>query len=88
VEERLRAVVVPCLGLWALLFSLGLLNEGRSWSRQFEQLRLLVLVPGLLTAVHWMGDSVPLSAWVAAGVYIAGSMVWLEVAHRQAIKSF
>ena len=84
--EGLRAVLVPCVGLWLLLYSLGVLNEGRDWSRRFEQIRLLVLVPALLAALQWMGDSVSLSAWVAAGIYVAGSMLWLETAHMQSEK--
>jgi len=77
---------LPCVGLWLLLYSLGVLNEGRDWSRRFEQIRLLVLVPALLAALQWMGDSVSLSAWVAAGIYVAGSMLWLETAHMQSKK--
>ena len=85
-EEGLRAVVVPCVGLWALLFSLGLLNEGRSRSRTFERVRLLVLVPAMLAALHWTGDAVSIPAWVAAGMYIAGSVAWLQMAHGESGK--
>jgi alkylglycerol monooxygenase len=87
VDEGLGAVVLPCLGLWILLFSLGLLNEGRSRSRYFEQFRLLVLVPALLVALQLAGDALPPPAWVAAGIYVAGSLFWFEILNKIALKS-
>ena len=39
------AALVPCLMLWAQLYTLGLLNEGRTYATRFELLRLLVVMP-------------------------------------------
>jgi sterol desaturase/sphingolipid hydroxylase (fatty acid hydroxylase superfamily) len=43
-KEGAQAVLIPCIGLWLLLLSLGLLNEGRASARALEFLRLFVVV--------------------------------------------
>ena len=43
--EGASAVLLPCLMLWATLYTLGLVSEGRSYARQLERLRLAVIVP-------------------------------------------
>jgi len=65
-----RAVIVPCVLLWALLYTLGLFNENRACARRFELLRLLIVVP--LGAVA----SGPLPAWL---VGVAASYVLVSI---------
>jgi hypothetical protein len=65
-----RAVIVPCVLLWALLYTLGLFNENRACARRFELLRLLIVVP--LGAVA----SGPLPAWLVA---VAASYVLVSI---------
>ena len=88
VDEGLSAVVIPCLGVWVLLFSLGALNEGRDWSRRFEELRLLLIVPGVMVAMLLMGRAVPAVAWAAAAIYVAGSLQWLTASSREQEKIY
>ncbi len=69
-ESGLEAVLVPCLLLWAQLWTIGLLNEGRGYAVRAELARLLLLVPvgaGLQPGVSWP---------VVIG-YIALSVTWL-----------
>jgi sterol desaturase/sphingolipid hydroxylase (fatty acid hydroxylase superfamily) len=88
VDEGLSAVVIACLGVWVLLFSLGALNEGRDWSRRFEELRLLLIVPGVMVAMLLMGRAVPAVAWAAAAIYVAGSLQWLTASSREQEKIY
>ena len=85
-DQGLGAVVMPCLGLWVLLFSLGVLNEGRAWSRRFERLRLLLVVPAVMVAMQLTGSSLPVLAWVVAAIYVAGSLQWLMMSGQENIK--
>jgi alkylglycerol monooxygenase len=39
------AVVWPCFVLWALLYTIGLLNEGRVYAARLEAVRLILVVP-------------------------------------------
>jgi len=71
-----RAVLLPCIGLWLLLLSLGWLNQGRANARQTEWLRLLS-VPALLLIAHIAGFLVSASAWGVAAGYVGISAVWL-----------
>jgi sterol desaturase/sphingolipid hydroxylase (fatty acid hydroxylase superfamily) len=75
--QGLAAVVLPCLALWFLLYSLGMLNEGRAWARRIELLRLLVVVPALVIAFAATQHDLSGAAWVAAAVYVLGSTAWL-----------
>jgi len=45
VEVGARGVLVPCVLLWTLLYTLGLINEGRSYAVRAELLRLVIVVP-------------------------------------------
>jgi sterol desaturase/sphingolipid hydroxylase (fatty acid hydroxylase superfamily) len=78
------AVLVPCLMLWALLYTLGLLNEGRAYATKFELLRLLVVVPA--GSVALLLDSriavAPEIIVAASGVYVAISSVALYLTNR------
>lgn len=82
-ESGARAVIIPCIAVWLLLLSLGLLNEGRERARWFELLRLLVVVPALLLALHVTGGGVPQLGWLAGGVYVLASSAWLLLSQAQ-----
>lgn len=75
-----RAVLVPCLLLWAQLYTIGLLNEGRPYARRFEYLRLVIVLPLGLIALHLGEWQTPLpdAAWFATAIYILGSVLWLR----------
>ena len=44
-EQGAGAVVVPCVQLWAALYTLGLLNEGKRYAWLFELIRVLLILP-------------------------------------------
>ena len=69
------AVVVPCLMLWAQLYVLGIMNEGRASAVTLELLRLLIVVPA---GVALMGLSSSAFMMAAAG-YVAVSISLLVV---------
>ena len=71
------AVIVPCIALWALLLSLGWLNEGRQAAVALELIRLLVVTPALLLAAYLSGMEVGLAAVIAVAVYAVGASIWL-----------
>ena len=70
-------VVVPCIALWALLLSLGWLNEGRRTAVALELIRLLVLTPALLLAAYLSGMEIVLSAVIGLGLYAVAASAWL-----------
>ena len=73
VESGLDAVLVPCLLLWAQLWTIGLLNEGRGYAVRAELVRLLVVVPA--------GTAVQDGAnWPVVVGYLALSLAWLGYA--------
>ena len=76
------AVLVPCLLLWALLYTLGALNEGRPYALRLELARLLVVVPAGVLGIALAGDVAlpPAWLWSAAGLYVAASLAGLYVA--------
>ena len=78
-----QAALIPCFALWALLLSLGMLNEGRQYARRLEFLRLLVLMPGIPLLLTVNGSAVPQWAWVANAVYIGASSGWLLLSKNQ-----
>jgi hypothetical protein len=70
----LRSVAVLCLLLWAQLYALGLLNQGRPHALTLEMLRLVVVNgPGLL-ALQYSGFAVTTAGWMLAGLYTAVSL--------------
>ena len=79
-----EAVVVPCILLWALLYTLGTINEGRPWAVRAELLRLLVVVPAGL-AIMVAGGHAPATAGpaIATGAYAGLSSILLLFAARQ-----
>ena len=72
-----RGVLLPCVGLWLLLMSLGWLNQGRGSARIIEWLRLLVATPLLLLVAQGAGFQVSSVVWFVSATYLAGSALWL-----------
>jgi hypothetical protein len=72
------AILVPCLLLWSILYTLGLLNEGRPYAVRFELLRLVVVVP---IGIYAMGETLfvltPTIILITAA-YSLGSLLWLR----------
>ena len=73
------AVLLPCVLLWALLYTLGLLNEGRPYAVRFELARVLVIVPAGVLGIVVTGQ-LPVSSawlWVGTAIYLAVSLAGL-----------
>ena len=77
----LGAVVLPCTGLWFLLWSIGLVNEGRASAVRVEVVRLVVAVPTILLLMMATGVAFPTAAWAACLAYIGLSLggLWWSV---------
>ncbi len=84
VREGAEAVLIPCVLLWLQLYTLGLLNEGRSSARRLEWLRLLVAVPVLYLLLRASADGVLQQAggWIVVAVYSIASAAWLALIPR------
>jgi sterol desaturase/sphingolipid hydroxylase (fatty acid hydroxylase superfamily) len=79
VRKGTEAVLIPCILLWLQLYTVGLLNEGRSSARRLEWLRLLVAVPAVFL-LWWAGvDGMQqyAGAWMVVVVYSLASAAWL-----------
>ncbi len=78
------AVLLPCLLLWAMLYTLGILNEGRPYAVRFERLRLLLIVPAGALGVMLAGQppTAPIWLWAGTVLYVAASLVGLGRAER------
>ena len=75
------AVLAPCVLLWVHLYSIGLMNEGRSGAMRFEAFRLLVINA---LGVWWLSQSGEYSGaafWAVAAVYTAASLLGLYAAN-------
>jgi len=74
-----NAVLLPCLLLWAQLYTLGLLNGGRGYAARLEAARLLLLVPGatglIIASSVFPGDASLL--WTVVGGYVVISLMAL-----------
>jgi alkylglycerol monooxygenase len=79
-----NAVLLPCVLLWVLLYTLGLLNEGRPYAIRFELARLLVIVPAGMLGIALTGHlaAPPYWLWAGTGVYLAASVAGLYRATR------
>jgi sterol desaturase/sphingolipid hydroxylase (fatty acid hydroxylase superfamily) len=75
----MRVALLPCLMLWALLYTLGLLSGGRTNAVKHELLRLVVLNWILTFALQYNGIAVSREGWMLAGLYTAASLLWLYV---------
>ena len=81
VRKGTEAVLIPCILLWLQLYTVGLLNEGRSSARRLEGLRLLVAVP-VIFLLWWAGvDGMQqyTGAWMVVVVYLIASAAWLAL---------
>ena len=79
-----NAVLLPCVLLWVLLYTLGLLNEGRPYAIRFELARLLVIVPAGMLGISF-AKLLPVPSgwlWVATALYLGGSLVALQRATK------
>ena len=76
-SHGVSAVVVPCLLLWAHLYAIGLLNEGRASAIRIEVVRLLLVSP-----LAWVvaNDLVKTRLTVLAFAYSILSLAGLYVA--------
>lgn len=69
------SVLLPCLLLWTTLYGLGLVSEGRATARQFEGIRLLLIMPlGALGLLQL--DLVPATGTAA---FLAGMLAYTGV---------
>ena len=78
------AVLLPCLLLWVLLYTLGLLNEGRPYAARVERARLLAVVPAGILGIVLTGPAPVPAAWLWAGtvIYVAASLAALHRVDR------
>jgi sterol desaturase/sphingolipid hydroxylase (fatty acid hydroxylase superfamily) len=74
-----RAVLVPCLLLWTMLYTVGLLNEGRAHAVRAEFVRLIVVMPlgGAALALESRPEVAPVLLGGGLAAYIAVSALWL-----------
>ena len=73
-----QVVLVPCLLLWANLYTLGLLNEGRPYAARFELVRLFLIVPvGVYGLDAMLIEKTPTVGLIVA-TYILVSALWLR----------
>jgi hypothetical protein len=77
-EAGAQVIFVPCILLWAQLYTIGLLNEDRSYAGLFELLRLIVIVPLGLLAVDTTILTMTPMLWIIVSVYLLGSAIWLR----------
>jgi len=72
-------VWVPCLLLWAQLYAIGLINEGRATAFQAELARLVVVMPLGVALLVSTGDVAAFTEtiWLTSGIYQVGSLAWL-----------
>jgi alkylglycerol monooxygenase len=77
-EKGAQAVLVPCVLLWSILVTLGLLNENRPYAIRFELLRLFVVVPVGVIAMGQSLITLSPTIGVVVAAYCLGSMLWLR----------
>ena len=79
VRQGLGVVLIPCILLWAQLYTIGLLNEGRPSARRAEWLRLLLVVPGAYVLLHATAVDLaePATGWLVVATYLITSAAWL-----------
>jgi len=73
------AVVWPCFVLWAQLYTIGLLNEGRVYAARLEAVRLILVVPvaaGLFVSASVITVENTL-VWTVVGGYVVVSLLGL-----------
>jgi len=77
-----NAVLLPCLLLWAQLYTMGLLNEGRAYATRLEVARLVLLVPAVAGLIM-VGQSDVALLWKVAGSYVLVSLLFLLFVYQQ-----
>ena len=78
-----RAVLGPCLLLWTLLFTLGLINDRRPYAVRAEVLRLVLIVPATAVFVPIdVGGLGTVEFWPLATAYSGASLAVLFLAHQ------
>lgn len=81
-REGAIAVILPCTALWATLYTLGLLSDGRAYANRFELLRLLVVMPicvaGLLITGVTAAPAAVAAAATASYVGVSLCLLWLS----------
>ncbi len=79
-KDGALAVLVPCLLLWAQLYTLGILSEGRPYAQILEFLRLAVVLPlGVLVLQYTTADlQIALTGWITLVIYVLASALWLR----------
>jgi alkylglycerol monooxygenase len=80
-SDGIPAVIIPCLLLWAALYTIGILNEGRSYAVAAEAGRLLLLMPAGVYGYSMQGliDMGDTRLWLMLGLYCLVSMAWLAI---------
>jgi sterol desaturase/sphingolipid hydroxylase (fatty acid hydroxylase superfamily) len=73
-----QVVLVPCLLLWANLYTLGLLNEGRPYAARFELIRLFLIVPVGVYGLHTTVLEKTPAVGLIVATYILVSALWLR----------
>ncbi len=78
------AVLLPCLLLWAQLYTLGVINEGRTKALRLETLRVLLIVPIGVALMQITGDIAPPGEilWGTTIAYVVASIVGLKWAYK------
>jgi sterol desaturase/sphingolipid hydroxylase (fatty acid hydroxylase superfamily) len=82
------AVLVPCILLWAQLYTLGLINDGRPYAVRFELARLVLVTPLGVTGLVMRSDIGVSGSWLwgLAAAYVLISLVFLSMTYKRYIK--
>jgi hypothetical protein len=86
------AVLLPCGLLWATLYGLGLVSEGRSYARGVEWFRLLCIMPAGTWSLLQAGTIAEQRAgsawlWLAAYIVVSGLTLTLSARDEQIMES-
>ncbi len=82
-QSGAQAVLLPCILLWASLYSFGLLSESRSYALRFELLRLFGILPlGIagMQQLSTIGEEVASPVWIGTVIYVLISTTVLRLA--------
>lgn len=84
------AVIIPCMMIWAVMYTVGLITEGRAYAIRFEVVRLLVITPLGFAGMQSIGV-IPvdtLTAPIFCAGYIAASVLsFLLIIKQQVINT-
>jgi len=82
-SEGAPAALVPCIFIWSLLLSLGLLNEASARARLFEFLRVLIVVPALLAVWYFSSGAASVTGMILVSLYAVTSAAWFAAIQRE-----